>query len=170
METRGELIQKWLLYSLASLIFLLLQALLLARLRILSLTPFLLPLIPALIGSLEQNAQALGFSLGFGILCDAAFLGAFPCIYLLSSVLIILLAGFVSRRVLTKGLFCSLVTGFASLLLFNGINAAAVFFAHGAPLRPLLLRVAGTSLISLFPVLFMHPLYAFLHRRLHMYD
>ena len=61
METRAELIQKWLLYSLASLIFLLLQALLLARLRIFSLTPFLLPLIPAILGSMEQEtAPAAG--------------------------------------------------------------------------------------------------------------
>lgn len=170
METRGELIQKWLLYSLASLLFLALQALLLARISVFSLTPFLLPLIPALIGSFEQSAQALGFSLGFGILCDAALLGAFPCFYLLSSVLIVLLAGFISRRVLTRGLLCSLITGFASLLLFNSISAAAVFFAHGTSLPALLLRGAGVSLVSLFPVLFMHPLYAFLHRRLHMYD
>ena len=170
METRAELIQKWLLYSLASLFFLAVQSLLLAKIRIFSLTPFLLPLIPAIVGSLEQNAQALGFSVGFGILCDAALLGAFPCFYLLSSVLVVLLAVFVSRRVLTKGMLCSFITSLAALLLTNTINAAAVFFAGGAALHELLLRVAGTSLVSLFPVFFMHPLYAFLHRRLHMYD
>ena len=170
METRAELIRKWLLYSLASLFFLAVQSLLLARLRIFSLTPFLLPLIPAIIASLEQNVQALGFSLGFGILCDAALLGAFPCFYLLSSVLVALLADLVSRRVLTKGLLCSLLTGLAALLLANAINAAALFFSGGAAIHELLLRVAGVSLVSLFPVFFMHPLYAFLYRRLHMYD
>ena len=170
METRAELIQKWLLYSLASLLFLALQSLLLARLRIFSFTPFLLPMIPAIVGSLEQNWQALGFAVVFGILCDAALLGAFPCYYLLSSVLIVLLSDFVSRRVLTKGLLCSLITGFAALLLFNSISAAVIFFRSGAALHELLLRVLGVSLVSLFPMCFMHPLYAFLYRRLHMYD
>ena len=170
METRSELIQKWLLYSLASLLFLAIQSLLLAKIRIFSLTPFLLPLIPAIVGSLEQNVQALGFAVGFGIFCDAAMLGPFPCFYLLSSVLVFLLSDFVSRRVLTKGLLCSLLTGLAALLLANAMNAAALFFAGRAALRELLPRVAGASLVSLFPVFFMHPLYAFLYGRLHLYD
>lgn len=170
METRLELIRKWLLYSIVSLLFVALQALVLAKLRIFSLTPFLLPLIPAILGSLEQNVQPLGFAVGFGILCDAALPGLFPCIYLLTDVLVVLLVGFISGRLLTRGFLCSLLTGFAALLLANLIQAAAVLFAGGAALQPLLLRVLSASLLTLPAVCFMYPLYAFFYRRLHLYD
>ena len=170
METRSDFIKKWLIYSLLTLLFLLLQSLVLNRLRLFGFTPWLLPLLPAIVGAMEQHTQSLGFALIFGVLCDMAIIGPFPCFFLLCSVLGVLLSFLVGTRLLSAGWLCSLASGFASLLLCNLLWALSVRLSSGAALSALLLHALGASLISLPTVLLLHPVFAFFHGRLHIYD
>ena len=79
--TRRLLTLKWLFYSLWTLLFLLVQQLVLPHLRIWGVHPFLLPALAAIAASFEGKREGPVFAIILGLVCDALFTGAFPGFY-----------------------------------------------------------------------------------------
>lgn len=169
METRAERFQKWLTYSLLSLLFLGIQGLFFAPTPFSGLTPTLIPLLPAMVGVCEPDAQGLAWGVCYGTLCDLALCGPFPCFYLLLSLLIVLTAGGLCVRLLNRGILCSLAAC-ASALLISALLHIAVLLSRGAEALPLLRYGATEFLLSLPIVFILHYPFMLLHRQIHLYD
>lgn len=170
METRSELTIKWAIYSLAALGFSALQGLLFSRLHPLGVTPWLLPMLPALLAVFEPGLQSTVFAIAFGVACDLALLGPFPCFYTLCFFMIALLAGLISTRFLSPGLLCSAAAALVACLTENLLHMISLRLSSGAAFRDLFLYGGKALLCSLPLVLLLHPVFSRLHKEFHRYD
>ena len=96
--TRRLITIKWLFYSLWTLLFLLVQQLVLPYIRIWGVHPFLLPALAAVAASFEGRWEGPIYGLVLGLICDLLFPGAFPCFYAIT----LLLSAVVSASVLVS--------------------------------------------------------------------
>lgn len=168
METRSDLIFKWSVYSLLSLLVLLIQGFL-PEIRLFGVTLFLPPVLAALLTSLEPNLQGVVFSLCFGLLCDLALLGPAPCFYLISFLLIALLSAILSARILNAELIRSLAVASAGILL-SALLRLPFLLTGGTALLTEVLLYSGKELLLAIPfVVPLHFLFTFFHRRFHFY-
>ena len=133
MVARSELILRWSLYGAAGLLTCLLQGLILQRLSIWGVMPFLYPALAAMV-AVREGALPAGavYALALGAVCDLALPGAIPCFYTLVFPVVGLLASLLSQSVLPAGFLCSLV------------GTALAFFATGL-FHCLLLWVGGKA-------------------------
>ena len=80
--TRRAIVQKWILYCLCALVLLAVQDLILVRIRIGGVHPFLLPALAVIPVTLERSGQSLLYALFFGLACDLLMpTGVFVCFY-----------------------------------------------------------------------------------------
>ena len=129
---RRDLFIKWLFYSAASLLFVLIQCLLLNRLPIWGgVHPFLLPMAAVVPAMLERRNEGLLFALIFGFLCDMILPAAKPVTYTLSFLASALLAVLITGR-LQAGFPCALLCCALSLLLCDLLQYLT-FSQHMAP-------------------------------------
>ena len=156
---------KWTLYGLWTLLFLLMQQLVLPYLCIAGVHPFLLPLLSAVAASLEGKWAGPVFGLVLGLVCDMLFPGAFPCFYAVALPLCAAVAGFAARHAIMPGLVCSLAVSAAALLLTGGLNTLASAYFFGTPLRSALWLMAREMLVSLPLAIVIHPAFFRVHRR-----
>lgn len=123
--TRRAVVQKWILYSLCALALVLVQSLLLVRVQVWGVHPFLLPAIAVIPVTLERDEGALLFSVFFGLACDLLTpVAGLPCFYALAFLVGGGLAWLLSGRVVA-GLVCSLAAA-ASALVVCGVLHLAV--------------------------------------------
>lgn len=123
--TRRAVVQKWILYSLCALALVLVQSLLLVRVQVWGVHPFLLPAIAVIPVTLERDEGALLFSVFFGLACDLLTpVAGLPCFYALAFLVSGGLAWLLSGRVVA-GLVCSLAAA-ASALVVCGVLHLAV--------------------------------------------
>lgn len=123
--TRRAVVQKWILYSLCTLALVLVQSLLLVRVQVWGVHPFLLPAIAVIPVTLERDEGALLFSVFFGLACDLLTpVAGLPCFYALAFLVSGGLAWLLSGRVVA-GLVCSLAAA-ASALVVCGVLHLAV--------------------------------------------
>lgn len=123
--TRRAVVQKWILYSLCALALVLVQSLLLVRVQVWGVHPFLLPAIAVIPVTLERDEGALLFSVFFGLACDLLTpVAGLPCFYALAFLVSGGLAWLLSGRV-AAGLVCSLAAA-ASALVVCGVLHLAV--------------------------------------------
>lgn len=156
---------KWTAYALAILLLALLHQLTAARVTLFGVTPFLPPLLLAVICSMEPRLEASVFALVFGMACDLALVAPLPCLYTVSFVAAALLTSFLAQSLIQPGLLCSLVTSAAAFALVDLLVAAYFFVSGRAELTALLSRAARELLVSLPLLLVCHPTLAYLHRR-----
>ena len=98
--TRRAVVQKWILYSLCALALVLVQSLLLVRVQVWGVHPFLLPAIAVIPVTLERDEGALLFSVFFGLVCDLLTpVAGLPCFYALAFLVSGGLAWLLSGRV-----------------------------------------------------------------------
>ena len=71
-STTRDTAVKWTAYALACLLLLFGHELTLAHLRVWGIAPFLPPLLPAVLASMEDRLEGFVFALAFGVLCDLA--------------------------------------------------------------------------------------------------
>ncbi len=163
--TRRLLTIKWTFYGLWTLLFLLVQQLVLPYIRIGGVHPFLLPVLAAIAASFEGKWEGPIFGLVLGFVCDALFTGVFPCFYAVVLTLSALLAGVAARHLIMPGLVCSLVVSAAALVLMGIINTMAFSYSYGTPLSAALWLMARELLISLPFAILVHLAFARIHRR-----
>ena len=79
-STTHDTAVKWTAYSAACLLLLFAHALTLSHLRVWGIAPFLPPLLPAVLASMEDRLEGFVFALAFGVLCDLALTAPLPCL------------------------------------------------------------------------------------------
>ena len=77
---------KWLYYAGAVLLLVLVQSLVLNRISVWAVHPFLPPVIAGIMAMLEGPAEGAVFGGIFGLLCDLTMPGVIPCFYTLAFV------------------------------------------------------------------------------------
>ena len=116
--TRRAIVQKWILYCLCALVLLAVQDLILVRIRIGGVHPFLLPALAVIPVTLERSGQSLLYALFFGLACDLLMpTGVFVCFYCLVFLAAAVIAQLLSGQVIVAGFFCSLAANAVGLLL-----------------------------------------------------
>lgn len=132
MLARSATIFKWTLYTLAGLVWAVVQAAFLQRVTIWGVIPFLYPLIAALPATFEGPAAGTVYALACGVFCDLLLPSSIPCFYTLILPLVGLAAGLLSQSLISAGYLCSAAAALPAYLL-TGIFHCIVLWAQGHP-------------------------------------
>lgn len=132
MLARSATIFKWTLYTLAGLVWVIVQAAFLQRVTIWGVIPFLYPLIAALPATFEGPAAGTVYALACGVFCDLLLPSSIPCFYTLILPLVGLAAGLLSQSLIPAGYLCSAAAALPAYLL-TGIFHCIVLWAQGHP-------------------------------------
>lgn len=132
MLARSSTIFKWTLYTLAGLVWAVVQAAFLQRVTIWGVIPFLYPLIAALPAIFEGPAAGTVYALACGVFCDLLLPSSIPCFYTLILPLVGLAAGLLSQSLIPAGYLCSAAAALPAYLL-TGIFHCIVLWAQGHP-------------------------------------
>ena len=132
MLARSATIFKWTLYTLAGLVWVVVQAAFLQRVTIWGVIPFLYPLIAALPATFEGPAAGTVYALACGDFCDLLLPSPIPCFYTLILPLVGLAAGLLSQSLIPAGYLCSAAAALPAYLL-TGIFHCIVLWAQGHP-------------------------------------
>lgn len=132
MLARSATIFKWTLYTLAGLVWAVVQAAFLQRVTIWGVIPFLYPLIAALPATFEGPAAGTVYALACGVFCDLLLPSSIPCFYTLILPLVGLTAGLLSQSLIPAGYLCSAAAALPAYLL-TGIFHCIVLWAQGHP-------------------------------------
>lgn len=132
MLARSATIIKWTLYTLAGLVWAVVQAAFLQRVTIWGVIPFLYPLIAALPAIFEGPAAGTVYALACGVFCDLLLPSSIPCFYTLILPLVGLAAGLLSQSLIPAGYLCSAAAALPAYLL-TGIFHCIVLWAQGHP-------------------------------------
>lgn len=165
MLPKSYVVFKWTVYTLATLALCALQSLVLCHVRVLGLTPFLYPVLPALVSMFEGSRRGAVFALLFGLCCDlllpAPFMGFFTIVFPAAAAL----AASAAERLLSRGFLCALVTSSLSLLV-TAAGRMLVQILTGGQYLGLMARIAtGEGLLTLPALLLALPLYRAIARR-----
>lgn len=170
MLARSATIIKWVLYTLAGLLWAMVQAALLRRFTIWGVIPFLYPLIAAIPATLEGSVSGTVYALATGIFCDLLLPSPIPCFYTLIFPLVGLSAGLLSQSLIPAGYLCSVATALPAYLL-TGVFHCVVLWATGHAAWTAGLSVTLRELcVSLPWSLPMTYLFQKVYRRVHMDD
>lgn len=132
MLARSATIFKWTLYTLAGLVWAVVQAAFLQRVTIWGVIPFLYSLIAALPATFEGPAAGTVYALACGVFCDLLLPSSIPCFYTLILPLVGLAAGLLSQSLIPAGYLCSAAAALPAYLL-TGIFHCIVLWAQGHP-------------------------------------
>ena len=132
MLARSATIFKWTLYTLAGLVWAVVQAAFLQRVTIWGVIPFLYPLIAARPATFEGPAAGTVYALACGVFCDLLLPSSIPCFYTLILPLVGLAAGLLSQSLIPAGYLCSAAAALPAYLL-TGIFHCIVLWAQGHP-------------------------------------
>ena len=165
MLPKSYLIFKWTVYGLATLLLFGLQSLVLNHVRILGITPFLYPMLPAVAAMYEGPRRGPAFALVLGVVCDLLLPAPFDGFFTLLFPVIAILASLVAGNLLEPGFFCGLVVSAGALLLTGGARILIRFLTGGGYLA-LMARIAlGETLVTLPALLAVWPVYRLIHSR-----
>lgn len=163
--TTRDTAMRWGAYALASFALLFAHSMTFAHLRVWGIAPFLPPLLPAVIASMEERMESVIFALCFGILCDLTLAAPLPCLYTVSFPVAALLASFLAESVLQPGPLCSLAVSAAAFVTEDVLVGAALLIAGRATAAAVVLCAMREAALSLPMLLVCHPVLAFVHRR-----
>ena len=130
MLARSDTIIKWLLYTLAGLVWAVVQAAVLQRFTLWGVIPFLYPLIAAIPATFEGPTAGTVYALATGVFCDLLLLSPIPCFYTLIFPLVGLAAGLLSQSLIPAGYLCSAAAALPAYLL-TGVFHCIVLWATG---------------------------------------
>ena len=155
--TRRAMVQKWILYWLCALVLLAVQDMVLVRVRIGGVHPFLLPALAVIPVTLERSGQSLLYALFFGLICDLLMpTEVFVCFYCLVFFAAAVAARLLSGQVIMAGLFCSLAASAAALLLCGFLQILLLTYQRGIATGPALTLLGKELLLSLAVVPLAH--------------
>ena len=165
MLPNSYIIAKWTVYTLATLLLAALQHLILNHISLFSVTPFIYPLLPALVASYEGLQRGSKFALAVGIVCDLLIAGPFEGFYTIIFTLIGILAALIGKYLLSPGWLCGLTVS-AMALGLTDLARLLLYFLAGE-LRPFLMGhiILIEMLITLPTILVALPLYRWIHSR-----
>ena len=170
MVARSELILRWSVYGGAGLLVCLVQGLLLQRLSLWGVMPFLYPALAAMVAVWEGAVpRGAVYALCLGALCDLALPGSVPCFYTVALPLAAMLAGLLTRGWLSSNLLSALTASALSYLVTGLLHAGVLAVTgHGAFVTAM--AVAGKEFLITLPALpLLYLLLRFLHGKTHPY-
>ena len=161
MQPKSYRVFKWVVYALATMLLCALQAMFFSNMRILGLTPFLYPMLPAAVAMFEGTRRGAVFALIFGVLLPAPFRGFFAIIF----PVIAALSGGVAGRLLSRGFLCALIVSSLGLLATGAFRMVVQILAGGRYLGLMAQITLGETLLTLPALLIVLPLYRTVFRR-----
>lgn len=162
---RRRIFFRWLFYGTAAVGFALLQSLLLNRLSLWGIHPFLLPALVAVAAAFEARRESFVFALVLGFFCDLAMPGVIPCFYVLAFTFCALLSSLTSRRLIVPGFVCSMVCCGVSTVFCGFLYALLFSFFHALTAVDALLLVGRELLLSVPCFLLVHFVFQAIYRR-----
>ena len=156
---------KWIIYALATLMFCALQSFVLCHIKILSITPFLYPILPAVTAMYEGPKQGSLYALSFGFLCDLLLPAPFPGFFVVLFPVIGLISGSIAENMLSPGIFCAALVSLIGLLLTSGSRVLIHLLSGGDYLVLMSWIALVESLLTLPALIVVMPLYRGIHRR-----
>ena len=165
MVTTQDIVIKWLAYSVAAALLLSLNELLLRSVTVMGVHLFLPPLLAAVVATMEDTRPSVIFGAVFGLLCDLAIPGTFPCLYTLAFTAAALTASLMAKSVVQPGPLCSLIVTGLAFVYVDALNMLALSIRSGAALRPMLLLSVQETLLSCLLLAAVYPTLTFVHRR-----
>ena len=170
MVARSELILRWSVYGGAGLLVCLVQGLILQRLDLWGVMPFLYPALAAMV-AVWEGAVPCGavYALCLGIACDLALPGSVPCFYTVTLPLAAILAGLLTREWLSSHLLSALAASALSYLVTGLLHAGVLAVTgHGAFVTAM--AVAGKEFLITLPALpLLYLLLRLIHGKTHPY-
>ena len=162
MAARRDILIKWTLYAAVAFALLFAHMLLLGRITLWGVAPFLPPLLVALPATYEEPWPSALFGLFLGICCDLVLPAPFPCLYTVSFVLAALAAVLIAKYAVQPGFFCSLAATAAAFFILH-LFLAAVFVFRGAALITVIFLGLRELLVSSLLLVICYPIFRKLH-------
>ena len=156
---------KWIIYSMATLLLCAFQSFVLCHIRVLSVTPFLYPILPAVAAMYEGPKQGSLYALSFGFLCDLLLPAPLPGFFVVLFPLIALISGSIAENMLSPGIFCAILVSAMGLLITSGARVLFHFLSGGEYLVLMGWVALVESLLTLPALAAVIPLYRGIHRR-----
>ena len=165
MLPKSYVVFKWTVYALASLLLFALQSLLLSHIRVMGVTPFLYPILPAAAAMYEGSRRGPLFALALGVVCDLLLPGPFQGFFAISFTLVALFSAMMAENFIEPGFLCALIVSAGGLLLTGGLRMLVQILTGGEYLG-LMGRIAlQETLLTLPAAVVVFPLYRVIHRR-----
>lgn len=165
MLPKSYLAFKWVVYALATLLLCVIQAAALSHIRVLSVTPFLYPMLPAVAAMYEGPRRGALYGLAFGFLCDLLLPAPFTGFFVLLFPLIALLSASISGNMLSPGFFCALLVSALGLLMTGGARVLLCFLSGGEHVILMAWVAFAEALLTLPALIIVLPLFRTIHRR-----
>lgn len=165
MLPKSYLIFKWVIYSLATLLLLIVQSLVLNQIRIWELIPFLYPMLPAVVAMYEGPRRGAVFALALGVICGLLVPAPFEGFFAITFTVTALLSSWAAENLLTPGFFCGLLVSALGLFLTGGLRILVQLLSGGGYLELMAETAVKEGLITLPMVLVVVPVYRAVHRR-----
>ena len=159
-------IWKWTVYALATLVLFALQYLLLNRLEMWGIRPFLYPMLPAVVSSYEGLRRGSVFSLCLGLVCDILLPGPFEGFFAVTFTAVGILSGRIGESALPSGWLCGLLVSALSLLTTGGARILVQLLARGGHLTLMGRITLLETLLTLPALVIVLPLYRQVFRKL----
>ena len=165
MLPKSYVVFKWAVYAVATLLLCALQSMALNQIRALGLTPFLYPVLPAVVAMFEGPRQGAVFALALGVLCDLLVPAPFRGFFAILFPVIASLSGGIAGRLLSRGFLCALIVSSLGMLA-SGAFRMLVQILSGGQYLGLMARISlGETLLTLPALLLVLPLYRTIFRR-----
>ncbi len=158
MMPKNYLAFKWVIYTFATFFLCVLQSIV-GSFRVLGLTPFLYPMLPAMVAMFEGAKQGGIFAVCFGLLCDLLLPAPFEGFFAISFAIGALLAGAVADRVTSRGFGCALVVSALGLLVTCAMRLFVQILLGGQYLVPMARTSLGETLLTLPAIVAVLPIY-----------
>ena len=165
MLPKSYLVWKWTVYGFATLALFALQYLLLDHVRLWGVTPFIYPMLPAVVASYEGLRRGSLFALVLGVVCDALLFGPFDGFYTVIFTLIALFSALIAENLLSPGLLCGLVVSGMALVGCAGARLVLEVLGGNGDLLLMLRLLLLETALSLPALGAALPLYRTIHRR-----
>ena len=165
MLPKSYTVFKWAVYAIATLLLCALQSVVLNHVRILGLTPFLYPVLPALVAMFEGPRPGSVFGLIFGLYCDLLIPEPFPGFFALIFPVAAIAAAWVAERLTSRGFLCALIVSSLGLLLTGALRMFVQLLSGGQYLGLMARMVVVEGVLTLPALLAAVPIYRAIYRR-----
>lgn len=165
MLPKSYVVFKWVVYTIATLLLCALQSLLFDHIHVFRLTPFLYPLLPAVLSMFEGARRGALFALFFGIACDLLLPAPFPGFFTLIFPVAATVSATVAGRLLSRGILCAMIVSCLSLLLTAAFRIFIQLLSGGQYIGLMAQIALGEAILTLPALLLVLPAYRTIYRR-----
>ena len=165
MLPKSYLAFKWVVYALATCLLCALQTFLLCHIRVMSVTPFLYPILPAVVAMFEGQKRGAFYGLAFGVLCDLLLPAPFTGFFVILFPMAALLSASIAGTMLSSGFFCALLVSTLGLLMTSGARVLLHLLSGGEHLVLMAWVALMEALLTLPALAVVFPLFRGIHRR-----